>query len=84
MRTDNSLPLWQKALLVQGCVVQSESRFLPLKLQPVGDRIVCTPSVSGRMLPFNVRVKVGQPVTITWDDELSRYIVWAAGHPLAA
>jgi hypothetical protein len=30
-------------------------------------------------LPFNIQVRVGQTVTITWDRELSRYVVWLGG-----
>jgi len=55
-----------------------------MELQPVGDRIVCTPTMSGAMLPFDVVVTVGRPVTITWDHDLSRYIVQAEGRPVAA
>jgi hypothetical protein len=57
---------------------------LGLELHPVGDRIVCTPTVSGAFTPFDVPVIMGQPVTITWDSELSRYIVKASGMPEAA
>ena len=81
---DNPLPIWQSALLTHGCQVSAAGQFFALELHPVGDRIVCTPSVSGSMLPFDVTVTVGQPVTITWDAELSRYIVTAAGEPIAA
>lgn len=81
---DGPLPIWQTALLTQGCRVKSGKKFFPLELHPVGDRVVCTPTVSGAMLPFNVEVIIGQPVTITWDNELSRYIVTAGGMPEAA
>ncbi len=81
---DGPFPIWQSAILTHGCEVSSEGRLLPLKLEPIGDRIVCTPTVSGRMLPFQVSVTVGEPITITWDSKLSRYIIWAAGQPLAA
>jgi hypothetical protein len=81
---DNPLPIWQTALLAQGRKVHSGGEFFPLELHPIGDRIVCTPSVSGSLLPFNVEVIVGLPVTITWDSELSRYIVSAGGQPEAA
>ena len=81
---DSPLPIWQTALLTQGCRVKSGDQFFPLELHPVGDRIVCTPTVSGALLPFNVDVIMGQPVTITWDNELSRYIVKAGGMPEAA
>jgi hypothetical protein len=50
----------------------------------VGDCIVCTPTVSGALMPFNVEVIIGQPVIITWDNELSRYVVNAGGVPEAA
>jgi hypothetical protein len=81
---DSPLPIWQKALLTRGCEVSSDGQFFPLELRPVGDRIVCTPTVSGSLLPFNVSVIIGQPVAITWDNELSRYIVMAGGAPIAA
>jgi hypothetical protein len=81
---DSQLSIWQSALLTHGCQVKSANHFFPLDLQPIGDRIVCTPTVSGSMLPFQVSVVVGQPVTITWDSELSRYIVIAAGRRVAA
>ena len=83
-QSDILLPIWQSALLSQGCRVQSSGEFFPLELRPAGDHIDCTPSVSGSLLPFNVSVTVGQPVTITWDSELSRYIVTADGPPKAA
>ena len=60
---DIRLPIWQSALLSQGCQVHSAGQFFPLELRPIGDRIVCTPTVSGSLLPFNVAVTVGQPVT---------------------
>jgi hypothetical protein len=81
---DKPLPLWQSALLAHGCQVTSNGQHVDVELQPLGDQIVCTPSVNGWMLPFHVRVKVGTAVTITWDSELSRYIVSAAGKPIAA
>jgi len=81
---DSPLPIWQAALLTQGCQVKSGEQFFPLELHPVGDRIVCTPIVSGSLLPFNVEVIVGRPVTITWDQDLSRYIVMAGGQQEAA
>ena len=81
---DSPLPLWQTALLSQGCKVKSGDEFFPLQLHPVGDRIVCTPTVSGALMPFEIEVKVGQPVTITWDRKLSRYIVSTGGMPEAA
>ena len=81
---DSPLPVWQTALLTRGCEVHAGGEFFPLELRPAGDRIVCTPSVSGSLLPFNVSVVIGQPVTISWDSELSRYIVSAGGEPIAA
>ena len=83
-RANNALPVWQSALLTQGCQVQSGGCFFCLELLPVGDRIVCTPTVSGRMVPFQLSVTVGQLITITWDHELSRYLVTTAGQRLAA
>ena len=80
----NPLPIWQQALLTRGCEVSAGGQFFPLELHPAGDRIVCTPSVSGSLLPFNVSVIIGQPVAITWDSDLSRYIVSAGGEPIAA
>jgi hypothetical protein len=81
---NSPLPIWQTALLLRGCEIMSADQFFPLELHPVGERIVCTPNVSGSLLPFNRHVTVGQPVTITWDPELSRYIVTVAGEAQAA
>jgi hypothetical protein len=81
---DSPLPIWQSALLTRGCEVRCGDTFFSLELQPVGDRIFCTPSASGSLLPFNVDVIIGQPVAISWDRELSRYIVTAGGEPVAA
>jgi len=81
---NSPLPVWQTALLTRGCEVSANGEFFPLELRPAGDRIVCTPSVSGSLLPFNVSVTIGQPVAITWDSDLSRYIVSAGGEPIAA
>lgn len=83
-RADTPLPIWQSALLSQGCRVQSAGEFFPLDLRPAGDHIVCTPSMSGSLFPFNVAVTVGHPVIITWDSDLSRYIVTVDGSPKAA
>ena len=69
------MPVWQNALLVHGCQLDNGSEVLPLKLEPVGDCVRCTPTSSGSMLPFNVPVCMGQTVTISWDCELSRYVV---------
>lgn len=81
---DSSMPVWQGALLAQGCRVDIGSEILPMKLEPVGSSLLCTPSFSGSMLPFGVKVLVGHTVTITWDSELSRYIVEALGEQVAA
>ncbi len=78
------LPIWQSALLTHGCEVESGGQFFPLELHPLGNRIICTPVMSGSLQPFDVPVLPNQPVTITWDDELSRYIVRIAGHRRAA
>ncbi len=82
--SDGPLPVWQRALLARGCEVQKAGQFFPMELQPIGDRIYCTPSVSGALVPFNVRVKIDQTIIITWDSERSRYIVTGAGNPVAA
>jgi hypothetical protein len=83
-KANSALPVWQSALLTQGCHVHSGGHIFCLELLPIGDRIVCTPSVSGWLGPFHLRVKVGQVVTITWDHELSRYLVTTSGQRLAA
>ena len=83
-RAKGTLPVWQSALLAQGCQVHSGDHTLSLDLVPVEDRIVCTPTISGWMAPFHLKVTVGQPVTITWDLELSRYLVTTMGRRLAA
>ena len=70
-----SMPVWLNVLVVHGCQLDTGSQVLPLPLEPVGDSLHCTPTASGSMLPFNVPVCVGQCVTITWDHEVSRYIV---------
>ena len=81
---DRPLSVWQSALLAHGCQLKSGEQLIPLELQPVGDHVVCTPTASGSMLPFDVRVTVGTPVTIKWDNDLSRYIVHGEGKPKAA
>ena len=81
---NTQMPIWQSALLTRGCEVNSGGQFFPLELRPAGDRLVCTPTVSGSLMPFNVGVIVGQMVDISWDSELSRYIVLAGGEPVAA
>ena len=78
------MPVWQSALLAHGCHVEAGGQLLPIELLPVGDQIVCTPTTSGAMLPFDVAVTVGEPVIITWDHELSRYLVQAEGRLMAA
>jgi hypothetical protein len=83
-RANSALPVWQSALLIRGCQVQSGGRILSLALVPVDHRIVCTPTMSGWMVPFHVKVIGGEPVTITWDQELSRYLVTTVGRRLVA
>ena len=83
-RANNALYVWQSALLTQGCQVHSGGQIFYLELLPVGDCIVCTPTVSGWMVPFHLSVTVGQLVTITWDQQLSRYLVTTSGRRLAA
>ena len=70
-----SLPVWLNVLAVHGCQLDTGSQVLPLPLEPVGDSLHGTPTASGSMLPFNVAVRVGDAVTITWDSDISRYIV---------
>ena len=62
-------------MVVHGCQLDTGSQILPLRLEPVGDCLHCTPAASGSMLPFNVPVCVGQSVTITWDNDVSRYVI---------
>jgi len=76
--------LWQSALVAHGCQLDNGSQIVPLKLEPAGNCLVCTPTCSGSMLPFNMAVHVGQTVTIRWDSELSRYIVELPGEKTAA
>jgi hypothetical protein len=83
-RANSALPVWQSVLLTQGCQIHSAGHIFFLELLPVGDRIVCTPTLSGWLVPFHVSVTVGQLVTITWDHELSRYLLTTAGQRLAA
>jgi hypothetical protein len=78
------MPVWQSALIAHGCKLETGKRTLPLRLKPIGERLHCTPASSGYMLPFNVPVHVGQTVTITWDSELSRYIIESPGRKTAA
>jgi hypothetical protein len=79
-----SMPVWQNVLLVHGCGLDIGSEVLPLKLEVIGDCVQCTPTSSGSMLPFHVPVRMGQTVTITWDCELSRYVVQSMGKKTAA
>ena len=83
-QAQHPLPVWQSALLTRGCQIRSGSRLFSLEMQPIGDRIVCTPAVDGSMVPFNLPVTIGEPVTIRWDDELSRYLVTTARQRLVA
>ena len=70
-----SLPVWQSALIAHGCQLDTGNQILPLRLEPVGESLHCIPTCSGSLLPFNVPVCVGQTVTITWNSDLSRYVV---------
>ena len=79
MAAPTSMPVWQSVLVAHGCHLDTGSQTLPLKLEPVGECLHCTPISSGSILPFNIPVRVDQTVTITWDSELSRYIVWLSG-----
>jgi hypothetical protein len=79
MATPMSMPVWQSVLVAHGCQLDTGNQTLPLQLEPVGECLHCTPRSSGSILPFNIPVRVGQTVTITWDSELSRYIVWLSG-----
>ena|SRR5579862_8813278 len=78
------MPLWQSALIAQGCHVDSGSQILPLKLEPAGECLLCTPACNGWMLPFHTAVMVGQTVSISWDSQLSRYLVEVRGEKTAA
>ena len=78
------MPVWQSALLTHGCQVDNGGQIIPLKLEPRGDCLSCTPTVSGSMLPFAMPVQVGQIVMISWDNDLSRYIVESHGERMAA
>ena len=77
-------PIWQNALLARGCQLRSGGDLFPLELRPVGECLVCVPVMGGLMVPFNVEVKVGESVTISWDPELSRYIIITSGSQVAA
>jgi len=78
------LPVWQSVLLTHGCQLDNGRQIRSLKLEPLGDCLRCTPTSSGLILPFDMRVRVGQKVTIRWDSDLSRYIVEARGKRKAA
>jgi hypothetical protein len=78
------MPVWQSVLLTLGCQLDNGRQILPLKLEPRGDCLRCTPTSTGSMLPFDMRVRVGQTVTISWDNDLSRYIVESLGKRKAA
>ena len=75
---ENPMLVWQSALIALGCQLDVGSQLLPLELRPVEDRLVCTAPCSGAMLPFDVLIEVGQTLTITWDSELSRYLLKVA------
>ena len=79
-----AMPVWQSALLSQGCHLDDGSRIIPLKLEPLGNCLRCTPAFSGSILPFGMPVSTGQTVTISWDSNLSRYIVESHGVRRAA
>jgi hypothetical protein len=78
------LPVWQSVLLTHGCQLDNGRQIRSLKLEPRGDCLRCTPTSSGLILPFDMRVRVGQKVTIRWDNDLSRYIIEARGKRKAA
>jgi hypothetical protein len=75
MPTSVSMPVWQSVLVAHGCRLDTGNQTFPIQLEAVGECLHCTPRSSGSILPFNIPVRVGQTVTITWDRELSRYIV---------
>ena len=70
-----SMPVWQSVLVAHGCQLDTGSQILQFRLEPVGESLHGTPTCSGSLLPFNVPVCVGQTVTITWNSDLSRYVV---------
>jgi hypothetical protein len=78
------MPVWQSVLLTIGCQLDNGRRILPLKLEPRGDCLRCTPTFSGPMLPFDMPVRFGHRVTISWDNDLSRYIIESRGKRKAA
>jgi hypothetical protein len=71
-----AMPVWQSVLIAHGCQLDTGNHTLPLPLEPGGDCLHCTPTSSGSILPFNIPVRLGQVVSIAWDCDLSRYIVW--------
>jgi hypothetical protein len=77
--TISALPVWQSALLNCGCKVWAGAKFRSIELLPAGEHIVCTPTISGWMSPFEVPVKAGQTLNIAWNQEISRYVVSVAG-----
>ena len=77
--TTNALPVWQSALLTCGCKVWAGANFRTVELLPAGEHIVCTPTISGWMLPFEVPVRMGQELSITWNHRISRYVISFAG-----
>jgi hypothetical protein len=81
---NRALPLRQNAPLTHGPQTQSGGNAMSLELQPLGDDIVCTPTMSSWMVPFHLSAALGEPVTITWDHELSRYLVTTSVQRLAA
>ena len=82
--TPITMPVWQSVLVAHGCQLDTGSQVLPLRLEPVGESLHFTPRTSGSLLPFNVPVRIGQTVTITWNRELSRYVVEWRGEKIAA
>ena len=80
----NGLPVWQSVLLTHGCHVDNGNQIVPLKLEPLGNSLRCTPAFNGSMLPFDLPVRVGHTVTISWDINLSRYIIESRGQRMAA
>ncbi len=85
-KEDVQIPVavWQSALLTLGCQLDNGSQIILLKLEPLGDCQRCTPTSNGSMLPFDMPVRVGEAVTISWDSFLSRYIVESRGERKAA
>ena len=82
--TQKTMPVWQSVLLTHGCHLDNGIRVVRLKLEPLENCLRCTPIFDGSMLPFNLPVRVGHPVTISWDNKLSRYIIESRGVRKAA